>query len=107
VLPLFIVEAQKEREGIHPWLVAPVIPLLRLLPLLLPLLLLLPLPATGYRLRWNRLSVPKEPHERFNYELRGVQSNITPVSLMHSMAHTGSSFSCRATSQRLSRALES
>jgi hypothetical protein len=62
-VPLFIVEAQKERDGIHPWLVAPVIPLLRLLPLLLPLLLLLPLPATGYRLCWNRLSVPQEPHE--------------------------------------------
>ena len=29
----------------------------------------LPLSATGYRLRWNRLSAPKEPKERCNYEL--------------------------------------
>jgi hypothetical protein len=43
----------------------------------------------------------------FNYELRGVQSNVTLVSPMHSMAHTGSSLSCRASSQGLSRALES
>ena len=69
MLPLFIVEAQQEREGIHLCLIASVLPLLRPLPLLLLLLLLLSLPATGYRLRWNRLSAPKQPKALFNYLL--------------------------------------